>query len=182
MHLELAMPSDLPALHALVERAYRGDSARLGWTHEADLLGGQRTDLEALAAMLSDPSHSLLILRDGEGIAACVSLVDRGDGLTYLGLFTVDPEHQATGIGRLMLAASEDHAISRFGAKRIEMTVIAQRSELIAWYERRGYAQTGERRPFPATDPRFGLPRRDDLEFVVLDKPLTSAGPASPSP
>jgi hypothetical protein len=62
------------------------------------------------------------------------------------------------------------------------MTVIAQRAELIAWYERRGYRLTGERRPFPKTDPRFGLPKRDDLEFVVLAKPLTSSGSACPSP
>ena len=52
------------------------------------------------------------------------------------------------------------------------MTVIAQRAELIAWYERRGYARTGEARPFPYGDPRFGEPRRDDLSFLVLEKPL----------
>lgn len=172
MHLERALADDLPALHALIERAYRGDSARQGWTHEADFLGGQRTDLEALWSTLADPAQALLVLRDGDDIAACVSLANRGDGLVYLGLFTVDPLRQAAGIGRMMLAASEDHAASLFSASRIEMTVIAQRTELIAWYERRGYRLTGERRPFPATDPRFGFPRHDDLEFVVLEKPV----------
>ena len=172
MHLEPAQPADLPALHALIESAYRGDSAKLGWTHEADLLGGQRTDMEALEAMIADPAQIVLSLRDGEEIDACAALVDRGDGLAYLGMFTVAPSRQATGIGRLLLAATEEHAASRFGAKRVEMTVIAQRTELIAWYERRGYRVSGERRPFPATDPRFGLPRRDDLEFAVLEKAL----------
>ena len=172
MHLEPAQISDLPALHDLIEGAYRGDSAKIGWTHEADLLGGQRTDLETLEAMLADPAQTILILRDGEEIDACVALADRGDGLAYLGMFTVAPTRQATGIGRLLLAASEDHAASAFHANRIEMTVIAQRSELIAWYERRGYRLTGERRPFPANDPRFGLPKHDDLEFVVLEKLL----------
>jgi GNAT superfamily N-acetyltransferase len=172
MHLEPAQISDLPALHDLIEGAYRGDSAKLGWTHEANLLGGQRTDLPALKAMLADPAQTILILRDGDEIDACVALADHGNGLAYLGMFTVAPARQATGIGRLLLAASEEHAASAFGANRIEMTVIAQRLELIAWYERRGYRLTGERRPFPANDPRFGLPRREDLEFVVLEKRL----------
>ena len=172
MHLEPAQSADLPALHDLIESAYRGDSARLGWSHEADLLGGQRTDLEALETMIADPSQTILILRDGEDIDACAALADRGNGLTYLGMFTVAPARQATGIGRLLLAASEEHAAAMFKATRIEMSVIVQRSELIAWYERRGYHLTGERRPFPVADPRFGLPRRDDLEFVVLEKAL----------
>jgi GNAT superfamily N-acetyltransferase len=172
MHLEPAKTADLPQLHALIESAYRGDSARLGWTHEADLLGGQRTDIEALQAILADPAQLILILRDGDEIDACVALADCGDGLVYLGMFTVAPSRQAAGIGRLLLAASEEQAVSRFGATRLEMTAIAQRSELIEWYQRRGYRLTGERRPFPAGDPRFGLPTRGDLEFVVLEKAL----------
>ena len=172
MHLEPASRHDLPALHALIESAYRGDSARLGWSHEADLLDGQRTDLDALEAMLGDPAQHLLVLRDNEVLRACVALTDKGDGLAYLGMLTVDPARQSAGLGRMILAAAEDHAAAHFAARRIEMTVIAQRAELIAWYERRGYARTGEQRPFPAQDPRFGLPRRDDLVFDVLEKAL----------
>lgn len=172
MKLSPATPADLPDLHALIESAYRGESARAGWSHEADLLEGQRTDLDELEAALADASQHLLIFRDGGQIAACVSLTDRGEGLAYLGLLTVSPGRQATGLGRVMLAAAEDHAAADLGARRFEMTVIAQRGELIAWYERRGYARTGESRPFPFDDPRFGIPRRDDLEFVVLEKRL----------
>ena len=87
-------------------------------------------------------------------------------------MLTVDPQRQSAGLGRMILAAAEDHAAAHFAATRIEMTVIAQREELIAWYERRGYAPTGEQRPFPHDDPRFGLPTRDDLAFVVLEKTL----------
>jgi len=171
MHLEHATTDDLPALHALIESAYRGASARHGWSHEADLLEGQRTDLAALEAMLNDPAQHLLVFRDNELLRACVALTDKGEALAYLGMLTVDPQLQATGLGRLILAAAEEHAAA-FGAKRVEMTVIVQRSELIAWYERRGYACTGERRPFPLADPRFGLPRRADLEFVVMKRLL----------
>jgi GNAT superfamily N-acetyltransferase len=169
MHLEPATSDDIPALHALIESAYRGDSARRGWSHEADLLDGQRTDPASLATMLADTAQHLLIFRDNDRLRACVALTDKGHGLAYLGLLTVSPHEQGSGLGKLILAAAEDHA-ARFGARRVEMTVIAQRRELIAWYERRGYAATGERRPFPADDPRFGIPRHDDLEFVVLEK------------
>ena len=171
MHLEPATAADLSALHALVESAYRGDSARRGWSHEADLLDGQRTDLAALGAMVRDTGQHLLVFRDNDALRACVALTDKDHGLAYLGMLTVDPDHQSGGLGKLILAAAEDHAAG-FGASRVEMTVIAQRRELIAWDERRGYALTGERRPFPSSDPRFGRPRRDDLEFVVLEKRL----------
>ena len=136
------------------------------------MLDGQRTDLAALESMLDEPAQQMLVLRDNEVLRACVALTDKGEGLAYLGMLTVDPARQSAGLGRLILAAAEEHAAAHFGAKMIEMTVIAQRDELIAWYERRGYALTGEQRPFPAHDPRFGLPRRDDLVFVVMKKTL----------
>jgi ribosomal protein S18 acetylase RimI-like enzyme len=172
MHLEPATRADLPTLHALIESAYRGDSARRGWSHEADLLDGQRTDVAALEAMLADPAQHLFVLRDSDELRACVALTDKGDGLAYLGMLTVDPARQSAGLGRMILAAAEDHAVAHLATTRIEMTVIAQRAELIAWYERRGYSATGERRPFPPDDRRFGQPRRDDLVFVVLEKAI----------
>ena len=170
--LRPATNADLDALHALVERAYRGDSARRGWSHEADLLGGQRTDRNSLADSLRDPRQLLLIMLEQGALIASVTLTDKGSGLAYLGMLAVDPTRQATGIGRTMLAEAEAIARDQMGIVTMEMTVIAGRAELVAWYQRRGYVLTGERRPFPATDARFGLPKRDDLEFVVLAKSL----------
>lgn len=161
--------AELPALHALIERAYRGDTARAGWTHEADLLGGQRTDLEALAAMLADPEQQLLAARDADVVIGCVALRRVAPDRCYLGLLTVEPTLQAAGLGRRLLTEAEA-AAREWGAAFVEMTVIARRAELVAWYERRGYRQTGERRPFPMEDPRFGLPKTEDLGFVVLEK------------
>ena len=172
MHLELADIDDLPALHALVESAFRGDSARQGWSHEADLLDGQRTDLDELRDIIADPSQRVLVFRDGEGIRACVAISDKGRGTAYLGMLTVDPTQQAAGLGRMMMAAAEDRAVADFGATRMELTIIPHRTELAAWYERRGYRATGERRPWPVDNPRFGLPKVDDLEFVVMEKAL----------
>lgn len=159
-----AIEGDLPRLHPVVERAYRGDSARLGWTHEADLVSGERTDLETLRSLLDGDSR-LLIALDGEIILGCVNIASRGDGLAYLGLLCVDPQLQASGIGRKLVAAAEDTARATFGATQIEMTVIDRRAELIAWYVRHGYAPSGETRPFP-------IPLDPPLSMVVLVKPL----------
>lgn len=164
--------TDIPALHALVERAYRGEHARRGWTHEADLLDGQRTDEEALAQIVADPAQVVLLALVDEALRGCVHLKPVEPGIVALGMLAVDPAHQAGGIGRALIAAAEAHATRAMAARRMEMNVIHRRHELIAWYARRGYAPTGETRPFPLTDERFGLPRTNDLDFVVLAKPL----------
>jgi GNAT superfamily N-acetyltransferase len=167
-----AAPDDVPALHRLVESAYRGDSAKAGWTHEADLLGGQRTDAAELTEVIADPARVILLAEVDGVLTGCVQVADQGEGLAYLGLLTVDPARQAGGLGRRLIDAAEAEAVARFGAARMEMTVIRQRSELIAWYERRGYRLTGETRPFPLDDERFGLPQTRELEFVVLERVL----------
>ncbi len=163
---------DVALIQPLVHHAYRGDRARVGWTHEADLLDAARIDEAALAASIDDPRQTIILAERGGEPIGCVQVTDRGDGLAYLGMLTVAAHLQARGLGRKLLQAAEDLALDRYGATRIEMTVIVQRGELIEWYQRRGYALTGETRPFPMTDPRFGVPRRSDLAFVVLEKPL----------
>lgn len=172
MDIRTATIADIPALHRLVERAYRGDSARKGWTHEADLLGGQRTDVEALSEMIIDPLQRILLAIGANGLVGCVQVSQKNAGTAYLGLLSVDPEVQAGGLGKALIEAAERAAQIEFSASTIEMTVIAQRGELIAYYERRGYALTGEERPFPHDDQRFGLPVTRDLSFVVLAKAL----------
>ena len=170
--IDAARPDDIALLHALIESAYRGQAARRGWTHEADLIDGQRTDAETLAAMIDDATQHILVARTDDAIIGCVALTAKGDGTCYLGMLTVAPELQAAGLGRRLIEAGEHYAGASFGARRIEMTVIAQRAELIAWYERRGYHRTGERRPFPYGDPRIGTPRSDALDFIVLEREL----------
>lgn len=160
-----AEATDLDALHPVIERAYRGDSARSGWTHEADILDGQRTDIAALRAILDTPATHLLVAHDGPTIIGCVQITDRGDGLCYLGLLCIEPTLQAGGLGRCLLDAADDAARDQFGATIMEMTVIEARTELIAYYERRGYRATGERRDFP-------IPLTPPLFMTVLSKPL----------
>ena len=172
MNFGRADAGDIGALHTLIESAYRGDSARRGWTHEADLLDGQRTDADALHEIVAADRQVILLARNGDALAGCVQLHDVGEGLAYLGLLTVDPALQAAGLGRELLARSEQFVRTSWQADTIEMTVIRQRVDLIAYYERRGYRRTGEHRPFPHGDPRFGLPKSKELEFAVLRKAL----------
>ncbi|MFZ9666604.1 MAG: GNAT family N-acetyltransferase [Steroidobacteraceae bacterium] len=173
----LARTGDAPALVALVNSAYRGDSSRAGWTTEADLLGGQRTDEQALAEFIDRGEtvgdRAMLMYEHDNRPIACVQLEKREDS-TYLGMLTISPMLQNAGLGKRLLAAAEAHASRAWQSTRMTMTVIAQRPELIAWYERRGYVQTGEAAAFPYGDPRFGDPKRADLWFIVLAKPLAS--------
>jgi len=173
LHLEPATMVDVPDLAALVNSAYRGDSSRAGWTTEADLLGGQRVDVERLAELVAKSGNVVLVLRGDGAPAACVHL-ERHDRDCYLGMLTVEPTAQGGGIGSRLLEAAERWAKDNWRVETVHMTVIVQRIELIAWYERRGYQRTGERRPFPYGDTRFGLPRRDDLAFEVLRKHLAA--------
>lgn len=164
--------ADAPLIQPLVHHAYRGDRAKVGWTHEADLLDAQRIDEDQLRAAIADAAHAILLADQGGALIGCVQVSDKGDRLAYLGMLTVDATLQARGLGRRLIDQAERLARDRYGADRIEMTVIVQRTELIAWYERRGYRLTGERRPFPVSDERFGVPRRSDLEFVVMERSL----------
>jgi ribosomal protein S18 acetylase RimI-like enzyme len=166
---------ELETIVALVNSAYRGQSAKVGWAHESDYIDGQRTSLADLKADLAGDA-SLLTLRAQAGgeILACavIERLDETEGrVGYIGMVTVKPDLQAGGVGRAMLAAAEDHARA-FGAARARMTVVSIRDTLIAWYERRGYRDIGERRPFPYGDERFGRPRVEGLEFAVLEKAL----------
>lgn len=136
-------------MHEVIERAYRGDSARQGWSHEADLLSDTRTDRETLEAILANP-HSMLLMAETDGVPqGCVQVTDHGGGSAYLGLLCVEPLLQAGGLGRRLIAAAEKTARLHYRAYRITMTVIEQRTELIAYYRRRGYEPTGRRLDFP---------------------------------
>jgi GNAT superfamily N-acetyltransferase len=172
MKLEPAGTDDLQELHALIERAYRGETARAGWSHEADLLTGPRTSREELESFIADPARHLLVWREEGTIRACVLLWKRSEELVYLGMLTVDPALQGAGLGKRLLQSAEDFARDMLGARRMEMQVFSRRRELLAFYHRRGYRPTGERRPFPyAQWPQAGA-LFEDLEFVVLEKAL----------
>jgi GNAT superfamily N-acetyltransferase len=165
---------DVPDVLALVQSSYRGEESRAGWTTEADLLDGQRTDRAAVEDVVRSDAGTILLAESAAGgLLGCCQLERRADAL-YFGMFAVRPVLQGRGLGGLLLAEAERYARDTWGARRLEMQVIAVRDDLIAWYARRGYRATGESRPFPYGDERFGLPRRGDLSFAVLVKELAA--------
>ena len=167
---------DVDDIVQLVESAYRGEVSRAGWTTEADLLEGQRTDCDEVRALISDPSVVLVLASLGAELVASVMVRAKATATSHIGMFAVKPAKQSRGLGRALLAEAERVALEEQGSTSTEMTVIEQRLELIAWYGRRGYRPTGGTEPFPYGNPRFGLPLRDDLRFVILVKSLPGAG------
>ena len=166
-----ATTADVADVVTLIESAYRGDASRAGWTTEADILEGRRTDPDGVREVLARADSRLLLAERDGSLVACCQLEHRGPAC-YFGMFAVRPGLQGGGVGKVVLAEAERVAREEWAATTMEMTVISVREELIAFYERRGYRRTGELSPFPYGDERFGLPQRDDLVFEKLVKAL----------
>jgi len=168
-----ATEADVPDLLSLVTSAYRGDSSRQGWTTEAHLLEGQRIDADLLLADLRAPD-SIVVTAHADGSAhpvdGCVHVRRTAPSTAYLGMFCVRPAGQGQGLGKQVLAEAERLVVDEWGVSTVEMTVLDARTELLAFYERRGYVRSGEHRAFPYGDERFGLPQRDDLRMEILRK------------
>lgn len=150
----------------LINQAYRSEASQAGWTTEGHLLAGPRIGEATLLELLAAPAAVLLLAELGGSLGGCVYLENQGSYL-YLSLLAVAPAAQAHGLGRQLLAQAAAHA-RRAGCTTIRMSVLAQRTELLAWYERQGYRRTGASEPFPATT-RFGQPRQE-LTLLTLEK------------
>jgi ribosomal protein S18 acetylase RimI-like enzyme len=153
-----------------VNSAYRGESSRQGWTTEADLLDGTRTNETDIDNLIAREGSMILLCSDGTGIIGCAHLELRG-AACELGMLVVKPGLQNRGIGKQLMQAAEAMARQSWDVRRITMSVITVRHELIAYYERRGYRRTGRTKPFMADD-THGFPKSQPLEFEVLEKNL----------
>ncbi len=162
--------ADAAELSALINSAYRGETSKKGWTTEADLLEGTRTTPKELATIITTPHHYLLKFIRDEKIIGSVLLIAKKEVL-YLGMLTVSPELQNSGIGKQLLQAAEQLA-QQIELSKIQMTVIGIRKELLAWYIRNGYEDTGVREPFPFGEGDKAL-TSEPLDFIVLEKKLT---------
>lgn len=160
---------DVSQLNTLINSAYRGESSKKGWTTEANILEGLRTTEEELTEIIRNTKNSILKFTENNQILGCVLLINKEPKL-YLGMLTVSPELQNNGIGKQFLQEAEKHALA-LGLTKIVMTVISVRAELIAWYKRHGYVDTGEREAFPTSDVHISISEQP-LEFIILEKKI----------
>ena len=168
MNITKTTLQDIPQLVTLINSAYRGDESKKGWTTEAGLLEGKRINADGIKKIINQPTAVILkCVTDDDKITGCVYL-KKNDNKMYLGMLTVSPILQAGGIGKKILKASEEYAVEQ-KCDTMEMTVISIRHQLIAWYQRHGYHNTGKITPFP--DDQLSIPTQP-LEFITMEKSL----------
>lgn len=169
-NIGIASAGDIGAITSLLNSAYRGETSKAGWTTEAHLIEGEtRSTEEDVQQVMEKPGSVFLkYTGDNNSIIGCVNLQLNGDKL-YLGMFSVSPQLQGGGVGRLLLQAAEEYAHS-ISCRVIYMSVISLRTELINWYKRHGYTDTGERIPFKE-DGKSGK-HLQPLEFMVMEKTI----------
>lgn len=165
--------SEAERIVALVNSAYRGESSRLGWTTEADLLDGSRTDFEEILSLLAS-DHSMILLCKADGVLVGSVLLQRVEAWVELGMFAVCPLQQGSGIGKQLLLRAESLAVQAWQVRRLQMAVVSCREELIAFYERRGYRLTGQYKAFPV-NAALWTPKVDNLQLAMLEKRLAAA-------
>lgn len=161
---------DAPAITALINSAYRGECSREGWTTEADLLAGRRTDVEDVLRLLADKNSRFILCKVDATLQASVHLQHTAEGV-HVGMLAVNPKLQGCGIGKALLQAAETAAQQTWSANRLVMSVISCRHELIAFYQRRGYRCTGGYKEFPV-NPSLWTAKVADLRLTILEKVL----------
>lgn len=110
LKFSIAQVEDIPQLVKLINSAYRGNEAKAGWTHEADLIEGDlRTDFSNLHHIITTEGSTILKCTEGNKFTGCVYLQKQGSQM-YLGMLTVSPLHQGAGIGKQLLKAAESFA------------------------------------------------------------------------
>lgn len=170
--ITIATNNDATAITALLNSAYRGEGSKQGWTTEAHLIAGEvRTTEDSVKAVIAKPGSVMLkFVDDQQNITGCVNLQQHQDKV-YLGMLSVAPQLQGGGVGKQLLKAAEEYA-TQSQCRAVYMTVISVRTELINWYQRHGYKDTGERKPF-MEDGESGQ-HLQPLEFMVMEKVILS--------
>lgn len=171
MSITKAVLQDVKELNKIINFAYRGDESKKGWTTEAEILGGLRIDEQALQALLSREEITILKYTTEEGeIYGTVNLELKPEQL-YLGMLAVSPAAQDKGIGKKLLKAAEEFALSN-NLHKITLTVISIRTELINWYKRHGYVPTGNSIAFQEIEGRFGEPKIPQIDLIEMEKSI----------
>lgn len=168
-HISVATEADSLSINRLLNKSYRGEASKKGWTTEAGLIAGNtRADEAMVKNVMQQPDSVFLKFISSGLLTGCVNL-QLQSGKLYLGMFGVEPELQGSGIGKQLLQAAEEYA-HHIQCKSIYMSVISLRTELIEWYKRYGYTDTGKRIPFEED----GITGRHlkKLEFMIMEKQI----------
>ena len=169
----LASREDSEAIVELANQSYSGEQAEQGWTNENGLVAWPRTTVEKMLALLATDSHVFLLFFEplGRTPVGCIGIEHKVDShVACLHMFAVRPDLQARGYGKSILSTAETYARDRWHVEAIEMGVIIQRTELVAFYTRRGYVDTGRRRTFTAAESNAGRTGPRTLELCIMIK------------
>ena len=165
-HLE-----DAGEIADMVNRAYRPEAGQGGWTHDAHLLAGKRTSVPQVLDLLSQRDSEILLSIQFGAIVACVHLETLGE-ICHFSMLAVRPNLQGLGIGKYLLRQAEHHAAQTMGVTRVNLQVMSMRPELLAFYQRRGFALTGETEHFGLVR-NAGEPRVEGLVLMTMEKSVS---------
>lgn len=165
--IRIARVEDIDNLVSMVNLAYRPQHTTPGWTHESAILTGHRVTPRQIQSLLTDDSF-VFVLEEDQQIATCIHLQING-GTACLGMLATRPDLQGKGYGKTILAWAEQYARKNFSICIFQMTVITARTELMAFYMRRGYQPTGQVFPYPVAT-GIGIPKAAGLTMAILEK------------
>ena len=157
---------DLDVIVDLVNSAYRGVDGPRRWTTEAHLVQGDRLVIEDLRRMIADGGTEFYVGIVDTRLVGCIAIKRYGP-VTEFGTFAVDPNLHGFGYGKDILCFAEATASSY--SSTFQVTVVSQNSDLIGFYQRRGYKETGQRLAYPIHQ-NVGKPKIQNIDLTVLQK------------
>jgi len=152
LHFHKAELSDAQSIAQLINSAYRGESSRVGWTTEADILDGLRTTTPEIASVIKRDDAFILVGVLNDEIVATITCERQdayGKNIAHLGMIAVKPSLQNKNHGKTLIKAAEAICLRQWRVVGFHMAVITVRTELIAFYERLGFTRSGEFTNFP---------------------------------
>ena len=154
MYLRRAKANDAEAITTVINAAFR--------LAESFLVDRDRVDQELVHSLLK--KGTFLVADDNGAVQGCVYVELQGER-AYLGLLSVDPQHQKSGLGSKLMDAAEIFCAGE-GALFADLRIVSVRRELPSFYQHRGYIATGTS-PFPT-----GFDPKVPCHFIEMSKPL----------
>ena len=167
MEIRLATLSDSPEIVSLVNTAYRSKEVQ-GWTSEAEIIEGDRINLEQVKALIETKKSFLFLAFDQRKLIGCIH-IQLEKNLGHISLLTTHPKIQNLGLGKRLLQFSEDYCFEHYHINAFELSVLSTRKELIEFYERRGYIFTGKVDSYPV-DEQVGKPLSSEIQVLYFKK------------